>query len=351
MVFPDYTYVSLEDPDTRRFAIEDPRAFLRRYSHYVIFDEIQRVPELLSYLQGIVDRDQVKAQFILTGSHQLELSQALSQSLAGRTARLHLLPLSLSELHGSQGTAADFIIQGFMPARHDQNLDPSRYYRNYYQTYVERDVRQLVQVRDQLLFEKFVRLCAGRIGQLLNVASLANDAGISSQTAHNWLSILEASFITYRLPPYFENSGKRLVKSSKLYFIETGLAAWLLGLETAAQVERDPLRGALFENMVIMDFLKERLNRGKDPSMFFYRDSHGHEVDLVLRQGRSLWPMEIKSGETYHSDFRKNLEYFKSVYPQLSSPGVILYAGEEARDSEHYRLLNFRNLGTLFADC
>ncbi len=345
--FPDYTYVSLEDPDTRDFAREDPRAFLRKHSMHVIFDEIQRVPELLSYLQGIVDKDQIKAQFILTGSHQLKLSEALSQSLAGRTARLHLLPLTLSELNKHQATAADFMLQGFMPAKHDQNLDPTRYYRNYYQTYVERDVRQLVQVRDQLLFEKFVRLCAGRVGQILNVASLASDAGVSTQTAHNWLSLLEASFITYRLPPYFENNGKRLIKSPKLYFIETGLVSWLLGLESAAQIERDPLRGALFENMVVMDILKERLNQGKDPALFFYRDSHGHEVDLILKLGRTLRPIEIKSGETFQSEFRKQLAYFCDLHPEHSEKGTILYAGQEERETDDYRLVSFRNAGAL----
>lgn len=350
LAFPNYTYLSLEDPDMRRFAIEDPRAFLRQYSRYVILDEIQRVPELVSYLQGLVDRDQIKAQFILTGSHQLELSQALSQSLAGRTARLHLLPLSLSELEPSSQSAADFILQGFMPAKHDQNLDPTRFYRNYYQTYVERDVRQLVQIRDQLLFDKFVRISAGRIGQLLNVSSLANDVGVSAQTAHNWLSLLEASFIIYRLPPYFENTGKRLIKSPKLYFIETGLAAWLLGLETTAQVERDPLRGALFENMVVMDLLKERLNGGKEAALFFYRDSHGHEVDVVSKQGRTLIPMEIKSAETFHAEYRKNIDYFRSLYPDQSAKGIVIYAGLEERDTDTYRLVNFRHLRSIIGE-
>lgn len=345
--FPDYQYVSLEDPDIRRFATEDPRAFLRQYPKYAIFDEIQRVPELLSYLQGVVDKDQLQGQFILTGSHQLALSQALSQSLAGRTARLHLLPLSLSELKSIAGSATDFILQGFMPARHDQRLDPTRYYRNYFQTYVERDVRQLVQVRDQLLFEKFVRICAGRVGQLLNVASLASDVGVSSQTAHNWLSILEASFIIYRLPPYFENTGKRLIKSPKLYFIETGLVAWLLGLESPGQIERDPLRGALFENMVVMDMLKERFNLGKDPSLFFYRDSHGHEIDLILKQGRTLLPIEIKSAETYQREYQKNLDYFQAIFPGRSTKGNVIYAGLEERDGDTVRLLNFRNLNVL----
>lgn len=347
LIFPDYTYVSLEDPDTRRFAREDPRAFLRKYPRSVIFDEIQRVPELISYLQGIVDRDNIKAQFILTGSHQLELSQALSQSLAGRTARLHLLPLSFSELSTAKGAAVDFIWQGFMPGKHDQDLDPTRFYRSYYQTYIERDVRQLVQVRDQILFEKFVRLCAGRVAQLLNVASLASDVGVSTQTAHNWLSILEASFIIYRLPPYFENSGKRLIKSPKLYFIETGLAAWLLGLETPTQVERDPLRGALFENMAVVDVLKERLNRGKEPSLFFYRDSHGHEVDLIYKQAGILYPIEIKSAETFQSEYRKSIDYFRSQYPEVSGKGTVVYSGDEERDTDTYRLVNVRKLGSL----
>jgi len=341
--FPDYKYVSLEDPDIRLYATEDPRGFLSQYQQYVIFDEVQRVPQLLSYIQTIVDEDNIKAQFILTGSHQLELSSAIAQSLAGRTARLTLLPLSMSELD-QKDELNTCLLDGFMPGKHNDKINTSRFYRSYFQTYIERDVRLLINLKDTAKFEKFVRLCAGRVGQLFNQSSLANDVGVSANTINDWVSVLEASFIIYRLQPYYENLGKRLIKSPKLYFIDTGLATWLMGIETNTQMQRDPLRGNLFENLIVIDILKSKFNQGQEPRMFFYRDSHGNEVDLVIQRGNSLLPIEIKSSQTWHSSFLKGVTYFKKLLGNRADKGVVIYGGDQNRDSESYYLCSYKKL-------
>jgi len=348
MAFPEYKYVSLEDPDTRLYATEDPRGFLNEYRQYVIFDEVQRAPQLLSYMQTIVDEDKLKAQFILTGSHQLELSAAIAQSLAGRTAQLTLLPLSMHELNqdinANENELNACLLNGFMPGKHADQVNTSRFYRSYFQTYVERDVRLIINLKDSTKFEKFVRLCAGRIGQLLNQASLANDVGVSSNTIGDWLSVLEASFIIYRLQPYYENIGKRLIKSPKLYFIDTGLAAWLMGIETTIQMQRDPLRGNLFENFIVIEALKSKLNQGKDPRLFFYRDSHGNEVDLVIQHGNNLHPIEIKSSQTWHSSFLKGINYFKQLLGDRAEKGTVIFGGDSNRTAENYNLRSYKKL-------
>jgi len=342
--FPSYRYVSLEDPDVRAFAQEDPRAFFSTYQDEVIIDEIQRVPELLSYIQTIVDTDQKKAKFILTGSDQLGLSESISQSLAGRTAMFTLLPLSLEELPIGSRTELECIIEGFMPEKHYAKIETSHYFRSYFQTYVERDVRRLVKIKDFNLFEKFVRLCAGRIGQVLNLSSLGNDIGVSSNTMSSWISILEASFIVFRINPFYQNFNKRIIKSSKLYFVDTGLACWLLGIDNEKQLERDPLRGALFENLVIAECMKAQLNRGIEPRLYFFRDSQGNEVDLIIHRGRSLVPVEIKSAKTWHSSFLKGIAYFQKLAGTESTKGQIVYTGDLSRSSENYDLIPF-------ADC
>ena len=345
MAFPDYDYVSLEDPDNRLYASEDPRGFLNDHRKYVIFDEIQRVPTLLSYLQTIMDEDDINAQFILTGSHQLELSSAVAQSLAGRTAILNLLPLSLAELDQVEESDIEnldqVMLNGFMPGKYSGQIHSARFNRSYFQTYVERDVRLLINLKDNTKFEKFVRLCAGRVGQLLNQASLSSEVGVSANTINDWLSVLEASFIIYHLQPYYENIGKRLIKSSKLYFIDTGLAAWLMGIETTEQLKRDPLRGNLFENLIVMDLLKTQFNRGKDPGMFFYRDSHGNEVDILLQTGRNFLPVEVKSSQTWHSSFSKGINHFKKVMKDRSELGTVVYAGEQERTTNDYLLRSY----------
>lgn len=347
LAFPDYQYVSMEDPDIRFYAEEDPRAFLKEYRSHVIIDEVQRVPSLLSYIQSIVDEDAIPAQFVLTGSHQLKLKEAISQSLAGRTALLSLLPLSFEEIPEPYDTVEQSLLNGFMPGKLAQNINTSHYYRSYFQTYIERDVSQLINLKDSVKFENFVRLCAGRVGQLFNHASLATEVGVSAPTIHEWLSVLEASFVVFRLQPYFENFGKRMTKSPKLYFVDTGLAAWLLGIENERQMQRDPLKGNLFENMMVIDALKARLNRGKEPRMYFFRDSHGNEVDLVMQSGRQLIPVEIKSSQTWQNSYLKGLKYFEKLVGDRSLKGTVIYAGEQERDSEHYRLLSYSHISSI----
>jgi predicted AAA+ superfamily ATPase len=334
MVFPGKPYVTLEDPDMRRFAMEDPRSFLATYQEGAVIDEIQRAPELPSYLQSMVDAQPVAGRLILTGSQQFELMTQVSQSLAGRTALLRLLPLTLAERAlmrpiQTQDPLAlpTCLLSGFYPRVHDQNLQASQAMGDYFATYVERDLRQLAAVQDLRLFERFVRLCAGRTGQLLNLNNLANDAGISQPTARAWLDLLQTSFIVHVLPPWFVNSGKRLIKSPKLYFVDTGLACWLLGLRTPEQVQRDPLWGALFENFVVMEALKDRFNQGENSPLYFYRDSEGNEVDLLMPIGRQLHAIEIKAGATVNPDYFKGLKRFDAHHPGTLRSGCVVFGG------------------------
>ena len=307
MQFPNHAYANLEAPDVRRLAVSDPHAFFSQFPPPVIIDEIQRVPELLSTIQVLADNSQQRGQYILTGSHQLRLQEAVAQSLAGRTALLRLLPLSIAELKatGITHTRDECIYQGFMPRLYSEQVNPTRLYRNYYQTYIERDIRQMINLRSLTDFENFTRLLAGRVGQILNLSSLANDVGVSSPTLKEWLSVLEASHTIFRLNPYFENFGKRIIKSPKIYFTDVGLASYLLGIESPALAARDPLIGNLFENMVVIEALKARLNAGKEPELYFYRDNKGNEVDLLFRRNRQLIPIEIKSAMTFNPEFAK----------------------------------------------
>jgi predicted AAA+ superfamily ATPase len=338
MVFPDKPYVTLEDPDMRRFAMEDPRSFLATYKEGAVLDEIQRAPELPSYLQSMVDAHAAPGQFILTGSQQFELMTQVSQSLAGRTALLRLLPLSLAEVASMRPINAQdplalpkCLLSGFYPRVHDRQLQPSQAMADYFATYVERDLRQLAAVQDLRLFERFVRLCAGRTGQLLNLSNLANDAGISQPTARAWLDLLQTSFIVHLLPPWFVNSGKRLVKSPKLYFYDTGLACWLLGLRATEQVQRDPLWGALFENFVVMEALKDRFNQGENSPHYFYRDSEGNEVDLLMPVGRQMHAIEIKAGATVNPDYFKGLKRLAAHQPDMLLSGCVVYGGDQSQ--------------------
>lgn len=329
-VFKKKPYASLEDPDTRKFAEEDPRGFLDNYPDGAILDEIQRLPTLLSYLQGIVDNNpSKKGLFILTGSHQKELHQSVSQSLAGRTALLTLLPFCLSELPKKflNKEINDYLYQGMYPRVYQDNLDPTKFYRNYLQTYVERDVRQLINVKDLSVFQHFIKLCASRVGQLFNANNISNELGVSSNTVNHWLSILEASFLIYRLQPYFENFGKRIIKSPKLYFTDVGLATYCLDIHTPEQLARDPLRGQLIENFVILEIIKHRMNQGLEPSCYFYRDSNQHEIDLILKLGHELIPIEIKGSKTFHPDFLKGLTYFQEIVKERAPHGFLIYSG------------------------
>lgn len=335
-LFSDKPYVTLEDPDTRRFATEDPRGFLMQFAQGAILDEIQRAPELTSYLQGMVDADPKPGRFVLTGSHQFELMSQVSQSLAGRTAVLRLLPFTLAEVRRLRGgmaspDLAQTLLTGFYPRIHDQSLDPSQALADYFATYVQRDLRQLAAVQDLQRFERFVRLCAGRTGQLLNLSSLGNDAGVTHSTARAWIDLLQSSYIVHLLPPWFANTGKRLVKASKLYFHDVGLACWLLGLRSAAQVARDPLWGSLFENFVIMEAMKDRLNAGATAEMYFYRDSEGNEVDLLIPVGTQMHAIEIKAGATINPDYFKGLKTFAAHQPAVFASGCVVFGGADGQ--------------------
>ena len=345
MTFPNYRYVSLENFDVRQMADIDPRGFLKNYAAPVIFDEIQRVPALLSYIQTVVDENKSSGQYILTGSHQPQLGQGVSQSLAGRTGILQLLPLSIAEL-ASAGivlTRDEYMVQGFMPRLYDTPLDAKNLYRDYFSTYVEKDVRMMLNIKNLGAFETFVKLLAGRVGQLVNLSSLANDAGISIPTLKEWLSVLEASFIVFQLPCYFENFGKRLVKSKKLYFTEVGLASWMLGIETPEQASRDPLFGGLFENLVIVEALKSRFNAGERPDLYFLRDSQGLEADLLFQKSyNELIPIEIKGGMTWNKDFCRNLLKLRKLSDKFTS-GYVIYAGDLTPEIEGIKFLNFKD--------
>lgn len=331
MTFPDKPYVSLEEPDIRMAAETDPRGFLAQFTTGAVLDEIQRVPMLLSYLQGILDESQTAGMFILTGSHQPELHQSISQSLAGRTAVLTLLPFSFNELqqYRQEWNPFDLIVKGAYPRLHERKLSHGRFFNGYIQTYVERDVRSLINLRELRTFQQFLILLAGRIGQVVNFASLSNDVGVSSTTIKNWIGVLKASFMAWELPPYFENIGKRVIKSPKIYFYDTGLAAFLLGIETADQAARDPLRGALYENLILLEILKNRLNSGRRPDLYFFRDTNGNEVDLVIKSQRDLIPVEIKSAATFSPHFLKGIETFRKTAGDRCRAGHILYSGPQ----------------------
>ncbi len=344
-VLPDYSYVSLEDPENRQLANDDPKAFLKRFSGKTIFDEVQRTPHLLSYLQGIVDEEGTNGRFVLTGSHQLELRAAITQSLAGRTGILHLLPLSIGELHDAKISFDDFesyIVQGFLPRVYDQHQRPRTAYANYYQTYVEKDVRQLIQLKDVSLFEKFIKLLAGRVGQIINYQSLSNDVGVGAPTIKQWLSILEASFIIFKLPPYYKNFGKRVIKSPKYYFTEIGLLAYLLGIEKNTQVSRDPLVGNIFENLAVIEVLKSRYNQGRNAELYYFRDSNGNEIDLLCKTGDGLVGVEIKSASTWNNSFSKSLTNFSESNEKLAGR-IVVYSGSRIDLSSGVQVRSYKD--------
>ena len=327
--FPDLKYVNLEAPDQRDFAESDPRGFLSQLGEGAIIDEVQHVPQLLSYLQVLADELGRNGLFVLTGSEQFRLSEAISQSLAGRTALLRLLPFSLAERQrmGASDAMGDVIYSGFYPRILDHGLEPRQALGDYFETYVERDVRRLGEIRNLSSFRLFVRLCAGRVGQLVNLSSLGSDAGVSHTTAREWLTILEASYIIFQLPPFFANIRKRLVKSPKIYFYDVGLASYLIGIENAEQVITHPLRGALFENMVVAETLKYRFNRGRQPNLSFFRDSRGLECDILYETGRGIHAIEVKSGATVSSDYFRSLNRVVELVPNITAKTVV-YGGD-----------------------
>ena len=330
---PELAYVNLESPEHRQFAEEDTKRFLATWPGGVIFDEIQRVPSLLSWLQVFADDRGGNGLFVLTGSGQFLLSDAIDQSLAGRTALLRLLPFSIEELRsaGVDSSVDDMLFSGFYPRIHDQGLDPRQALGDYVETYVERDVRRMLEVRNLTAFQRFVRLCAGRVGQLLNFAALGADAGVTHTTARHWLSVLEASYIVFRLPPYHGNVSKRLVKSPKLYFHDVGLASWLLGIESARQLATHPLRGALFENAVVAETLKHGYNRGRRPELSFFRDRRGLECDLLYPSEGRVLAIEAKSGATIASDWFAGLRQVTSLVRGCAA-GAVVYGGDQHQE-------------------
>jgi len=349
MEFPNYKYCNLENPEIRQLASDDPNAFFDEFGYPLIIDEVQRVPKLLSYIQVIVDEKGQKGMFILTGSHQLDLNQAIAQSLAGRTALLHLLPLSIVELSraGIRHKRDEYIYKGFLPRVYKDHLDPTPAYRNYFQTYVERDLLQLINLKNITQFEIFLKLLAGRTGQLVNLNSLSNDVGVTGTTLKGWLSILEASFIVFKLYPYYENFGKRIIKSPKIYFTEIGLVTYLLGIENINQVSRDPLIGNLFENLVVMEAVKTRLNKGLDPNLFFYRDNNKNEVDLIYKQSSNLIPIEIKSAKTLNTKFFNGVNIFKKITSKALG-GYLIYSGKLSPDTNSIKVRHFTKTYEIF---
>lgn len=342
-VFSEKPYANLESLKTSEFAETDPIGFLDSFPKGVILDEIQRCPKLLSEIQVRVDESDTKGLYILTGSHQVGLRGAIAQSLAGRTSILHLLPMSMQELtnEGIEFSLDEMLYQGGFPRIYKDRLDPSKAYSNYVQTYLERDLRQMVEVKNLQLFQKFLKLCAGRIGQIFNKESLANEVGVASKTITHWISILEASYLIFLLPPYFENFGKRTIKSPKLYFCDVGLATYLLGIENISQLERDPLRGNLVENLIILELIKARWNQGLEHRLFFYRDSHQNEIDVLFQNGHDLTPIEIKSAKTFNKSFLDGLSSFKNLIGNRCKNSFLIYSGVDELKIQNTNLLHF----------
>ncbi|TVR46667.1 MAG: ATP-binding protein [Planctomycetota bacterium] len=351
MLAPELPYVTLEDPDTRAFATEDPRAFLRQVSDGAILDEVQRVPALFSYLQGVVDADRRMGRFILTGSSQFELIESITQSLAGRASMLTLLPFSQGELQAANRAVDSvnaLLHTGFFPPIHDRQIKPTPWLQDYVATYLERDVRQLLNIHNLGAFQRFIQLCAGRIGQLVNISSLAADAGITRVTAESWLSVLQASHVLFLVRPWFSNLGKRLIKTPKLYFCDCGLAAWFLGVQQAQHLQALPQRGALFENWIMTELLKAQSNRGIKPSLYFLRDKQGHEVDALIQTAPDTFQaIAIKSGETIASDFFNGLNYWRTTLKQHTLVPWIIHGGTAHQNRETATVLPWSDLSPL----
>jgi uncharacterized protein len=346
-VFAHLPYISLEDPAERAYLQEDARGFLARFSKGAIFDEAQRCPELFSYLQGLVDADRTCGRFVLTGSQQFGLMSGVTQSLAGRVGMTRLLPLASSELPPKQLNRLGLdglLLRGLYPGLHAQEISAQDWFASYVSTYVERDVRQLLNVRNLSTFQRFLRLCAARTGQLLNVSALAGETGIPNSTAHAWLSVLEASDLVYLLSPFHMNFGKRLVKSPKLYFLDAGLAAWLLGIRNPEILNLHPLRGAIFETWVVGEFLKARFNAGLPADLYFWRDNNGVEADLVFEVGGQIQAVEIKSGKTATTDYVRAGQKSARFAAGQALPPVLIYGGEDSFEREGVRVIGWRDI-------
>jgi predicted AAA+ superfamily ATPase len=357
-VFSDYQYVSLEEPDNAKVAKEDPRGFLDQYAGNLIIDEAQKVPDLFSYIQTKVDTEDRPGRFILTGSHNFLLMENITQSLAGRCAIFHLLPFSKAELAGSPpldidhidslkalppkkeaGDLYEMLFTGFYPRIHDRHLEPQEWLQDYLLSYIERDVRLISNIGDMETFQRFMGFCAARSGQILNISSLASDCGITPITAKKWLSILECSFIIKLLRPHYRNFNKRLIKSPKLYFTDTGLLCHLLKIRSSDDLCKSDMRGAIFETWVIDEFIKNYYNRRREPDMFFWRDSNANEVDLVISKGSELLPVGIKSSQTFNDNLIKELTFWRNLTGHPDHPGVLIYGGDKCLDFKGLTIL------------
>lgn len=350
-VLADRPYRSLEDPDVRALAVDDPRGFLSQLPDGAVLDEVQRAPELFSYLQTHVDSDARMGLFLLTGSQQFGLMSGITQSLAGRSAFVELLPLSQAELQSGGHAPVDLeasLFTGGYPALFHRPVAPRRWFPAYVTAYVERDVRQLLNVQDLDAFQRFVRLCAGRSGQVLNLSSLANDCGVTHNTAKAWISVLEASYLVFLLRPHHANFNKRLIKSPKLYFLDTGLLCWMLGIQKPEQLAAHPLRGSIFETFVISELRKDFLNRGEPPMFYYWRDSNGNEVDLLIELGGGLIPIEIKSGQTLNRDFFTGLERWTALAGEMACSPTLIYGGADEQLRRGVRVVGWNQLGGYF---
>lgn len=351
-LFPNHEYYSLENPITRDLVKEDPSTLFYPEGKKIIIDEVQRFPDLLSFIQVEADKQKINGQFILTGSQSLLLSEKVSQTLAGRTAILKLLPFSLAELNSLTGFSDDpythWLFRGFYPRLYDQKMQPEDFFPFYYETYLQRDVRDIQHIRDLSLFSNFVRLCAGRIGQLLDYSSLANDTGVSVNTVRGWLSLLEASFVLVLLQPYYKNLNKRIIKSPKLYFVDVGLASFLLNISNPEQLANHYLRGHLFENMVVLEMLKQRYNQAKPANLFFFRDSNNNEVDCVV-ESSDIKAVEIKSALAFSNSFVKGLEYFVRNSGISPHNGYVVYGGNDSFIFKGFHVVSWRHLA-VFSD-
>ncbi|PID73314.1 MAG: AAA family ATPase [Desulfobacterales bacterium] len=349
-VFEDRPYASLEEPDLRQAATEDPRSFLARFPDGAVLDEVQRCPEILSYLQTLMDKDGRTGLFILTGSQQFGLMSGITQSLAGRTAFVELLPFSVPELAAAEQLPNDIdimMLTGGYPPIYDRGLPPAAWYSAYVTAYVERDIRQMLKIQDLETFQRFVRLCAGRTGQLLNLSSLSTECGITQNTAKSWISVLEASYLAFLLRPHHVNFNKRLVKMPKLYFYDAGLVSWLLGIRTAEQMMTHPLRGNIFETFIISELVKLRLNQGEKQIFSFWRDSNGNEIDLLIERGTRLIPVEIKSGRTLTHEAFTGLEKWCALAGDKAGAPVLIFAGEASYQYKGIHVSGWRDCGNL----
>ncbi|MGB5218765.1 MAG: ATP-binding protein [Smithella sp.] len=350
LTFPSKPYLSLEDPDVRFTAESDPRGLLAGFPDGAILDEVQRAPKLFSYLQTKVDEKIIPGMFVLTGSQQFGLLSGISQSLAGRVGLIHLLPFDTTELLSVRKLPKSLealLVRGLYPPLYNRNILPGDWFSGYIATYVERDARQLINVRDLSAFQRFVKMCAARTGQILNLSSLAFDCGITHNTAAAWISVMEASYLIYLLRPHHRNFNKRLIKAPKLYFLDVGLAAWLLGIHTPAQLRFHAQRGAIFETFVVTEFLKSRFNQGLPSNLFYWRDSKGLEIDLILEAGDRLNAIEIKSGQTIAPDFFSSLKIWGKLAGQADLPSWLIYGGDKALTNENISIVPWKNISKL----